>query len=208
MARKTKAEAERTRQNILYAALDIFARKGFVRTTLNDIAKAAGVTRGAIYWHFKDKVALFIALSEDIEASAGIEPENILRDRVCSLEDLREGILEYLANFETNERFCTFYETVNYKIEYTEELEQVLVKKRQEKHEIMKHLEKMFARLKALGRVRSDLDPSQAALSLIAFVTGLIEIWLFDRTFFSITQTVPVLLDDFLRTMEVQPKIE
>ncbi|RME96025.1 MAG: TetR family transcriptional regulator, partial [Alphaproteobacteria bacterium] len=58
MARKTREEAEKTRQHILDAAFTLFARQGFSRTTLQQIAAAAGVTRGAVYWHFKDKVDL------------------------------------------------------------------------------------------------------------------------------------------------------
>jgi len=66
MARRTKEEAEETRENVLYAALDVFAEKGYSRTTFVDIAKRIGMTKGAVYWHFKDKQSLLAALIQEI----------------------------------------------------------------------------------------------------------------------------------------------
>lgn len=62
--RKTKAEAEKTRQDLLDAALEIFYHNGVTNTSLQAIAEQAGVTRGALYWHFKNKEDLFDALFE------------------------------------------------------------------------------------------------------------------------------------------------
>ena len=59
MARKTKAEALKTRQHLIDVAITLFAKNGVSTTTLADIADAAGMTRGAIYWHFDSKVSLF-----------------------------------------------------------------------------------------------------------------------------------------------------
>src|SRR5438093_8960150 len=64
--RRTKRESERTRLDILAAARKVFARQGVTRTTLGEIAAAAGVTRGAIYWHFADKTELFFAMREQV----------------------------------------------------------------------------------------------------------------------------------------------
>ncbi|TDF80712.1 TetR family transcriptional regulator [Pseudomonas sp. H9] len=62
MARKTAAEAARTRRTILQAAGDLFSREGVSDTTLEQIARQANVTRGAIYWHFKGKQDLLDTL--------------------------------------------------------------------------------------------------------------------------------------------------
>jgi len=60
--RKTKSEAEKTRQHLLDAALEVFWRKGVTSASLQEIAEEAGVTRGALYWHFANKEAFFEAL--------------------------------------------------------------------------------------------------------------------------------------------------
>ena len=62
MARKTKAEAEQTRLKILKAALDLFAEKGYDRTTFEDVARRIRLTKGAVYWHFKTKPDLLTEL--------------------------------------------------------------------------------------------------------------------------------------------------
>ena len=69
MARRTKVEAEKTRQKILKAALDLFVKKGYERATFEDVANHIGLTKGAVYWHFKTKPDLFSALVADMTAS-------------------------------------------------------------------------------------------------------------------------------------------
>ena len=64
MVRRTKSEALETRARILDAAEQVFLRKGVLSASLNDIASEAGVTRGAIYWHFKNKHDVFMAMVE------------------------------------------------------------------------------------------------------------------------------------------------
>ncbi|MDO5090996.1 MAG: TetR family transcriptional regulator [Cardiobacteriaceae bacterium] len=62
--RRTKAQAEITRQHILDTALQLFDEQGYAQTSLSMIARTAGVTRGAIYWHFQNKEEIFHALAD------------------------------------------------------------------------------------------------------------------------------------------------
>lgn len=62
MERAGRKKTLETRDRILDAAEDVFNESGYSNTTLNEIAEAAGVTRGAIYWHFKNKEDLFQAM--------------------------------------------------------------------------------------------------------------------------------------------------
>lgn len=62
MSKKTKEEAEKTRRRILASALVLFSRRGYDRTTFNDIAARLKLTKGAIYWHFESKEAVLIEL--------------------------------------------------------------------------------------------------------------------------------------------------
>ena len=68
MARRTKEEAERTRTRILASALALFAKRGYDRTTFNDIAARLKLTKGAVYWHFESKEALLMALLDEMLA--------------------------------------------------------------------------------------------------------------------------------------------
>ncbi|MCR5536786.1 MAG: TetR family transcriptional regulator [Succinivibrio sp.] len=67
MARSTPKQAEQTRKLILKTALKLFAKQGYDETSLSDIATAAGITRGAIYWHFKDKIDLLDKLCVSLD---------------------------------------------------------------------------------------------------------------------------------------------
>ncbi len=205
MARKTKEEAEKTRQSILDAALKIFNQKGFVRSTLTDIAKEAGITRGAIYWHFKDKADLFEALSDDIESASGVRFEDIPWETFLSLDEVRDFTLEYLFRFETDDRFRSFYEVVTYKTEYHEELEPVLEKERTKSRRVKKQLTTILQKFQEQGLMQKDLDPGHAAISICAFVLGLIEVWLLDKNLFSMKETAPALIYNFFRNMEPNP---
>jgi AcrR family transcriptional regulator len=60
--RRTKEEAEQTRQAILVAAEKLFAKKGVAKVSLEQIAETLGLTRGAVRWHFRDKKGLLLAL--------------------------------------------------------------------------------------------------------------------------------------------------
>jgi len=65
MAKKTKEEAAKTRQRLIDTAILTFSQQGFSNTTLDDIACAAHMTRGAIYWHFTNKTELFNAIWQE-----------------------------------------------------------------------------------------------------------------------------------------------
>jgi len=88
MARKTKAEAEKTRQSILRAALDLFVEKGYERATFEDVASLIGLTKGAVYWHFKSKPDLFAALVANMTETHDKQIARMLTNPV-SLEGLK-----------------------------------------------------------------------------------------------------------------------
>lgn len=67
MPRRTHEDSQETKKNILASAQRLFTRRGFERTSLSDIAKYAGVTRGAIYWHFENKEELLLCLVDSLE---------------------------------------------------------------------------------------------------------------------------------------------
>ena len=66
MPRKAQRDAEKTRVRILASALSLFAKKGYVHTTFNDIAARLKMTKGAVYWHFESKQALLMALIDEM----------------------------------------------------------------------------------------------------------------------------------------------
>ena len=103
MVRRTKKEAFETRQSIIDAAEQCFHEKGVSRASLTDIAHAAGVTRGAIYWHFQDKADLLDALFQRINMPLEALSEATRNpDEAHPLELFRELLTEVFRRVESD----------------------------------------------------------------------------------------------------------
>lgn len=93
---------------IIEAAVDIFAQKGFHETTMKEIARAAGVGKGTLYIHFKNKDDLFSkVLDSGIEELAWFV-KNRIQDLESPPEKLKKAIKAQLQYFKENEQFCVF----------------------------------------------------------------------------------------------------
>lgn len=182
MARKTKAETEQTRSQIIDAARRVFAEKGVSRTTLEQIAAEAGVTRGAIYWHFSNKVDLFLALRDDVlmplvaRLEAGLQREHCL-DPFELLEDFMVAHIEQL---ETDPPTRQTFEVMINKCEYVGEFGELLRCVLSRTHELYARFFEVYT-LAAEGRwLREGLEPEAMAQDSYTFFIGLIRLWISD----------------------------
>jgi TetR/AcrR family transcriptional regulator, acrAB operon repressor len=199
MVRKTKEESDKTRLSILNTALTIFFEKGYARTTLDDIANACGITRGAIYWHFKDKTDLFLTLARQIDEEAGINYYKLLSERNYNLENLIIGIGDYFCQLEENEKYWKLYCLIYHKTEWTEELEPLIVQYRKEIRGLLSVLGQALEKLKVEKALKDNIDTEEIALATWALMEGLIGMWFFDPDLFSLKQTGTKLVGDYLR---------
>ena len=180
--RRTKQESERTRQSILAAARRVFARQGVTRTTLGEIAAAAGVTRGAIYWHFANKTALFFAMREQMAVPMIDQMDLVLlradkSDPLAGVERFLRGILESL---ESDAMARQTLQIMGFKCEYVGEFERELVLQRLRCSELISKLSEAYSRASRAGKLRVGLSPSMAALETCSFLIGLVRLWLLD----------------------------
>ena len=174
MARRTKKEAAETRELILDTALDVFSRKGYSHTTFVDIAKQIGLTKGAVYWHFKTKPDLLVAL---IEASLSRKclrinsPDN----QTDSIESLRSCYVESARVVLADPDLRKFEFFINFQIEWSEELIA----------EVRAHLAEMgedpfrkytiaILQLQESGVIDRTLDAEKLGSLLIATWTGML----------------------------------
>lgn len=182
--RRTKADAEATRQKILSAAERVFYEKGVSNTTLEEVAKAAGVTRGAIYWHFANKTDLFLALHDAVplpqEDMIAREIEAEAADTLSIIESAMGDWLDILATDEQRQRILTILLRTN----YDGDLCEVLARQKEldEHHNVV--LERAFSRALARGRMHESWTPASATRTLHWMVLGLCTEWLlFGRRF-------------------------
>ena len=84
-----------TREDIVVACLKLFARQGFHNTSISDIANGAGITKGAIYWHFENKEALFAAILDNMR----LNWREVVQQHVDEVENPRDKIDQLFENF-------------------------------------------------------------------------------------------------------------
>ncbi|MCK5077213.1 MAG: TetR family transcriptional regulator, partial [Calditrichia bacterium] len=94
--RKTKEESEKTKRLLLDTALKVFSQKGYSATRLIDIAKEAGVTRGAIYWHFNNKAELYIELNKENRDRSMEIIDKVWAEDFSPVEKMRQVFIQFM----------------------------------------------------------------------------------------------------------------
>ncbi|MRS15642.1 multidrug efflux transporter transcriptional repressor AcrR [Enterobacteriaceae bacterium RIT691] len=179
MARKTKQQALATRQHILDVALQLFSQQGVSSTSLAEIAKAAGVTRGAIYWHFKNKSDLFGEIWQLSESSIGsLEAEYQAKFPGDPLSVLREILVYILEATMKEERRRLMMEIIFHKCEFVGELAVLQQVQRDLCLESYERIEHALNECVSLGQLPSDLLTRRAAILMRSYISGIVENWL------------------------------
>jgi len=177
--RRTKADALITRDKILDSAGALFLSQGVSRTTLAHIAERAGVTRGAIYWHFEDKAALFNAMMErartPLESAMRLLDEPCSRDPLAALQEYARLVFDLTVN-DPDAR-CVF-EIATLKTEYVDDMSSVRERRAQAALRWMAAAESRVALAVARGQARPDVEPRTVALGLWALIDGLVRSWM------------------------------
>jgi TetR/AcrR family acrAB operon transcriptional repressor len=181
--RRTKQESEQTRQEILRAARREFLRRGVARTTLGHIAATAGVTRGAIYWHFANKTALFHAMREQVSLPLIDRMSFVLlsardEDPLAAIETFLNGLIDTVAGDNATLRTL---EIMAFKCEYVDEFQSDLARQTRRCQELVRQLTTVYQRAQRAGALRRNLAPPVAALDTCVFVNGLLRLFLLDH---------------------------
>jgi TetR/AcrR family acrAB operon transcriptional repressor len=181
MVRKTKAEAEQTRQEIIDAARCVFHECGVSRTSLEKIARVAGVTRGAVYWHFENKASLFYAMREDsvkdLEQARSILTST---DFANPLDAIEQSMLEFFAVLENTPSVRQTFEIMSLRCEYVDEFAPVLLEVNKPCLDFLTRLKTVYQRAADAGFLRPQLDPEAVAYDTFSFTSGLFNNWLAD----------------------------
>jgi TetR/AcrR family acrAB operon transcriptional repressor len=197
--RRTKEEAAQTRQELLEAALTVFSREGFEAARLEDIAQAAGVTRGAIYHHFDSKVGLFMALVEDASALGNMAIARAIEEG-GSFAEIAARILVYTLNLlEEDRRFREVIALSLFMPGASPELEVFSRQRAQGARSLVENISGLFRMGIEQGDLRPDLDPLTVARGFLAYQNGLALLWLSDKEAFSIKASGTALADLFMQ---------
>lgn len=177
--RKTKTEAQKTRLHLLDAALEVFWRDGVTRASLQAIAQEAGVTRGALYWHFKNKEDLFETLFEqqyaDFFAAFNDQTLRDNQDVWTHLQHNLTAMFETLATRESKHKFCNVMFS---KCEQTAGNETITELACRYHRLFQKQIAYALQLSREQGRLPENTDIELAAIYLESSLVGLIKIWI------------------------------
>jgi TetR/AcrR family acrAB operon transcriptional repressor len=196
--RKTAAEAAETRQAILRAALKEFSQRGYSATTLNGVARAAGVTRGAVYWHFASKAALYEESLRAFGGQAGAIMGAAAAEGGDFIAICQRILIRLLTGLEEDRELRAVMEVSLFKTEHTAELADVVANQRARMNELVAQLAGIMQAGSAQGALRADLDPWDVARGFLAYQQGVFHLWLTDPSAFSLRQRASPLADLFL----------
>ncbi len=205
MVRKTKEEAAATRQALLDAALFVFSQKGYAAASLEEIAEHAGVSRGAIYWHFHSKADLYNTLVEEISAQAEIVIRRAVVEGRSPLDIHRRVMIGLLALLEEDAAYRALQELLLFKTEVTPDLQAGIKLKAAAFRGIEARIAQALRAGIAAGEVRADLDPVIGARAALTYINGILFTWLIDPQAFSLKENAPALVDIHIRGIEARP---
>lgn len=180
MVRKTKEDAEQTRKDIIEAARRVFHAGGVSRSSLDKVARAAGVTRGAVYWHFRDKAELFFAMREDVFAPMIERTDAILfSDQYANpLDAIEASITEFFRVLDDCNVVREVFEIMIARCEYVDEFASVQEEVGRPAQEFLEKIERIYRRAADKGMLREGLDPAATARDTWAFTSGLLHLLL------------------------------
>jgi TetR/AcrR family acrAB operon transcriptional repressor len=178
MARKTKEDAEATREGILDAAEQCFLHTGVSRATLEQIAARAGYTRGAVYWHFKNKMEVLHALIDRIQLPifSGLDALGA-PDDPQPLESLRAFHRHVIGELQNNPHARVATEITLLRCEYVEDTAALLERYKENSARAQELVTRTLQRARELGQLRRELDPAACALTLHFIVMGGLRHW-------------------------------
>jgi len=206
--RRTKAEAEQTRKAVLAAAIKVFLKRGIARATFEEIARAAGVTRGAIYWHFRDKPEIFRALEERAnfpkdEVAAALEYRLAADPTLDPLDELANTIgdaLRALGSDVERRRILTIFW---FRCEYVDEMLPALQRRQRADAAMQKQLRAIMGLATARGRLAPEWSADMAARALFLLLDRSVEDWLRMPGEFQLEAETMPLVRAFIRAVSV-----
>ncbi len=208
MVRKTKEDAQATITALLDAAERIFSEKGVARTTLNDVALAAGMTRGAIYWHFKDKGDLFQAMCDrvflpmqtmlnEIAATSGQNP----------IAALRHVMMHMLIQVTSSAQQRIVFDILFHHCEKNEDMA-FFNHETQKSRECLSRLDTIVREAVVQGNLNVETDTWIAVQAINSYLIGLIYEWLRNPQSYDLAQHAEAMIDTFLAGLVAKPPLK
>jgi AcrR family transcriptional regulator len=197
---KIAAARPATRERILDAALEVFARKGYHRALVDDIVRASATSKGAVYHHFLTKEALFLALVDDFAHRLATAVAAAIGERQGALAKVEGALVAALATFAENAPLARLIllEAVS--------LGAVYQAKRAEVHDRFASLIQRYLDQAVAERSIAPLDTRVATLAWLGAVNEIVVQWLHTGAP-ALSHSAPALTGLLLRSIGVPPRL-
>jgi len=174
-----KERREKTEQKILKAALSLFVRKGYNGTSIDEITKAAELTKGALYGHFESKAHVVLRLIDEFKA-------RFIKEMIDSVEQENlnaPGKLHRIISFNArlaleNQSLCVLPTFLTFELKEHEKFEITL---KQLYTEYRVYVSRIIKQGQKEGYFKKDLDPDLAALAFISLHDGTLHQWFLNQ---------------------------
>ena len=208
MARRTKEEALETRSKILEAAEQAFYERGVARTTLADIATLAGVTRGAIYWHFSNKADLVQAMLDSLhepldEMAKASENQNEIDPLGC----MRQLLIHLFRQVAIDPKTRRINEILFHKCEFTDEMCDFRLQRQVAMVDCNSRIERTLSNAIHRQQLPATLDVRRAAICLHAYIDGILGQWLLVPDSFELFKNAESWVDTGLDMLRLSPTL-
>jgi AcrR family transcriptional regulator len=170
-----------TANRILIQAMRIFLEKGYHGTSIDDITRAAGLTKGALYWHFSSKEDLLKRIVEEFERRFLNGLIQAVKDAQGDILDKMEKFFRYNAAFSYyNRELCVSFTTLAAELVGAHHGTEPEFKRIYKKYQ--KFLSNLILQGKKEKIFKKEIDPDLAALIIIAFHDGILIRWFMNRS--------------------------
>jgi TetR/AcrR family acrAB operon transcriptional repressor len=199
VVRRTKEDALTTRQELLDAAERLFSEKGVSNTSMNQVAEAAGVTRGAIYHHFENKLDLIDALMERVRL-----PVDDMRDELAQtyhgdpVSLLRARCLHIIGQVQDDPHTQALVNILLHKCEYVDDALPIHLRHLSGRNSCISECVALADKAKQQGLIDERYDSKSCVVALFSLVDGLMYNWLLDRDYFDLSTTALQAIDTYL----------
>lgn len=163
----------RTRMSIMESALDIFSAKNFANVSVAEITSRIGLSKGAFYWHFKNKQDVLIKIVEEFCVGDSDKYMGFCGTSPESVGSLRGYMKEALARLRSEERWQKLHKLMVRRHEWPEEIQR-LVRDilRDAAQRDVRQLETYIAAHQKNGNIRESLSAHKAAVLLVSIFHG------------------------------------
>ncbi|HET8817899.1 MAG TPA: TetR family transcriptional regulator [Pseudidiomarina sp.] len=202
MVRRTKEDALSTRNDLLDAAERLFSERGVATTSMMQVAEAAGVTRGAIYHHFENKLDLIESLMDRVK----LPVDEMFEELAKSIPDdplgqLKHRCLKIVKQVQDDQHTQALINILFHKCEYIDDVLPIHQRHLHGRNACIDECEKLIEHAIEKGQVSQNVKPRETVIGMFSLIDGLMYNWLLDRDYFNLEQVAKTSLDRYCASL-------